>query len=85
MADTSGELLPSGEVLFTRNVSLLIGELTGDISARSQAIAYAIDAAGVRATAVPDILSREWSKFSGLGRLHDDGCRSPCRDLEVGD
>jgi 2-dehydropantoate 2-reductase len=65
LADTSGELLPSGEVLFTRNVSLLIGELVGGMSARAQKIASAIDDAGIRASAVPDILSREWSKFAG--------------------
>jgi len=64
LADTSGELLPSGEVLFTRNVSLPIGELTGDISDRAQRIAGMIDAAGVRCTAVADIVAMEWSKFT---------------------
>lgn len=63
LADTSGELLPSGEVLFTRNVNLQIGELAGGDSARAQGIAAAIDASGVRSTAVPNILSLEWSKF----------------------
>ena len=64
LADTSGELLPSGEVLFTRNVNLPLGELAGGISDRAQRIAGAIDQAGVRSTAVADILSREWSKFT---------------------
>lgn len=64
LADTSGELLPSGEVLFTRNVSLPLGELGGGISERAQRIAGAIDAAGVRASAVADILALEWSKFT---------------------
>jgi len=63
LADTSGELLASGEVLFTRNVNLFIGELTGDMSERGQRIAKTIDDAGVRASLVPDIVSREWSKF----------------------
>lgn len=63
LADTSGELLSSGEVLFTRNVNLFIGELNGDMSDRGQRIAKTIDAAGVRASLVPDIVSREWSKF----------------------
>lgn len=63
LADTSGELLPSGEVLFTRNVNLFIGELTGALSRRAQRIANTIDSAGVRASVVPDIVSREWSKF----------------------
>lgn len=64
LADTSGELLPSGEVLFTRNVSLPIGELTGGISDRARRIAGMIDAAGVRSIAVADIVSMEWSKFT---------------------
>jgi 2-dehydropantoate 2-reductase len=63
LADTSGELLASGDVLFTRNVSLQVGELAGGDSARAQKIAAAIDAAGVRSNAVPNILSLEWSKF----------------------
>jgi 2-dehydropantoate 2-reductase len=63
LADTSGELLSSGEVLFTRNVSLPIGELAGGISERSRRIAGLIDAAGVRSSAVADIVSLEWSKF----------------------
>jgi 2-dehydropantoate 2-reductase len=64
LADTSGELLSSGEVLFTRNEVLRIGELGGGDSARASGIAHAIDASGVGARAVPDIESLEWSKFS---------------------
>ena len=63
LADTSGELLPSGEVLFTRNVSLPLGELTGGVG-RAARIAAIIDAAGVRSCAVADIVAREWSKFT---------------------
>jgi 2-dehydropantoate 2-reductase len=63
LANTSGELLSSGEVLFTRNVNLYVGELPSGSSARADKIARAIDASGVRATAVPDVLSREWTKF----------------------
>jgi 2-dehydropantoate 2-reductase len=63
LANTSGELLASGEVLFTRNVNLLIGEVTGEVSARSERIASVVDASGVRAAAVPDIRTQEWSKF----------------------
>ena len=63
LADTSGELLASGEVLFTRNVCIQIGELGGGDSSRAQKIAAAIDASGVRSAAVPNILSLEWSKF----------------------
>lgn len=65
LANTSGELLPSGEVLFTRNVNLFVGELAGGDSARAQRIATTIDASGVRATAIPDMLAREWTKFVG--------------------
>jgi 2-dehydropantoate 2-reductase len=64
LADTSGELLSSGEVLFTRNVDLPLGELAGGITDRARRIAGLIDRAGVRSTAVADILSREWSKFT---------------------
>lgn len=63
LANTSGELLDDGEVLFTRNVNLLVGEIAGGISPRVARIAQTIDASGVRAAAVPDIRSQEWSKF----------------------
>jgi 2-dehydropantoate 2-reductase len=63
LADTSGEMLADGRVLFTRNVNILLGELSGSLSARARDVAATIDSAGVRATAVPDILSLEWSKF----------------------
>jgi 2-dehydropantoate 2-reductase len=64
LANLSGELLPSGEVLFTRNANLFVGELDGSDSDRARAIARTIDASGVRATADPQILSLEWSKFA---------------------
>ncbi len=64
LADTSGELLADGRVLFTRNVNILLGELSGASSPRAREVAATIDASGVRATAVPDILSLEWSKFA---------------------
>jgi 2-dehydropantoate 2-reductase len=63
LADTSGELLPSGAVLFTRNVNILVGEFDGRDTARAQQLARTIDAAGVRAAATTEILSLEWSKF----------------------
>jgi 2-dehydropantoate 2-reductase len=69
LANTSGELLPSGEVLFTRNVNIYIGELPAGSSARAEGIARTIDAAGVRAAAVPDVLAREWTKFVGWAAL----------------
>jgi 2-dehydropantoate 2-reductase len=64
LADVSGELLYDGEVLFTRNEQLYIGELSGDLSTRSQHIAQSINDAGVRASAVANIQTLEWSKFA---------------------
>jgi 2-dehydropantoate 2-reductase len=64
LADTSGELLPSGEVVFTRNVNIMLGELTGTASPRAQRIAADIHASGVRAVAVAEIRSLEWTKFA---------------------
>jgi 2-dehydropantoate 2-reductase len=69
LANTSGELLPSGEVLFTRNVNIYVGELPAGSSDRAERVARAIDASGVRSTAVPDVLSREWTKFVGWAGL----------------
>jgi 2-dehydropantoate 2-reductase len=81
LADTSGELLVDGTVLFTRNVNIFVGELAGGDSARARQLAAALDGAGVRATATSEILTLEWSKFcSGRGSW----CwRSPRGDLEV--
>jgi 2-dehydropantoate 2-reductase len=66
LANISGELLPAGNVMFTRNVHVLIGDLAGgDIPPRVRSIANTLDKAGVRSTPVADIQSQEWSKFAG--------------------
>jgi 2-dehydropantoate 2-reductase len=65
LADTSGELLAGGDVLFTRNVNIMIGELNGSDSARARDLAGTIDASGVRAAATREIVTLEWSKFCG--------------------
>jgi len=65
MADFSGELLANGEVKFTRNVCLHIGEEKGGSSPRADELASAIDAAGVRCVAASNIRTREWSKYAG--------------------
>jgi 2-dehydropantoate 2-reductase len=65
MADFSGELLANGEVKFTRNVCLHLGEEKGGMSPRAQEMAAIIDGAGVRCVAASNIRTREWSKFSG--------------------
>ena len=64
LADTSGELLPSGKITFSRNANVYVGELDGSNSKRAQEIAGTIDASGVRATSVVDIQRLEWSKFA---------------------
>ncbi|HEX9139248.1 MAG TPA: ketopantoate reductase family protein [Steroidobacteraceae bacterium] len=64
LANSSGELLAGGEVLFTRNEQICVGELAGGDSGRVQRIARTIDAAGVRTSAVSNIQSLEWSKFA---------------------
>jgi 2-dehydropantoate 2-reductase len=65
MADFSGELLANGEVKFTRNVCLHLGEEKGGMSPRVEELAKAIDSAGVRCEAASNIRTREWSKFVG--------------------
>jgi ketopantoate reductase len=65
MANFSGELTPNGEVMFTRNVRLYVGDENRATSPRAEELAHLIDAAGVRSEAVPDIRTREWSKFVG--------------------
>jgi 2-dehydropantoate 2-reductase len=52
-------------VLFTRNVNVMIGELSGADSARARALAHTIDASGVRAAPSTAIVTLEWSKFCG--------------------
>lgn len=63
LANTSGELLTNGSVLFTRNLGIAIGELQGHSSGRTQRIAREIDASGVSANSSDNILGVEWSKF----------------------
>jgi 2-dehydropantoate 2-reductase len=65
MANFSGELLANGEVSFTRNVCLYLGDENGGPSPRAEEIAHFVDAAGVRSEAIPDIRTCEWSKFVG--------------------
>ena len=79
LADTSGEVLADGAVLFTRNVNILIGEPDGAASPRAARLAATLDAAGVRSAARAQIRSLEWSKFCawiGLAALAV-GTRAP--------
>jgi 2-dehydropantoate 2-reductase len=65
LANFSGEMRPAGEVMFTRNVNLTLGELDGSIGPQSRDIAQTIHASGVRSSAVANIRGYEWSKFAG--------------------
>ncbi|MBS0389430.1 MAG: hypothetical protein JSR15_13205, partial [Proteobacteria bacterium] len=69
IANTSGEVLPGGEVLFTRNEQLCVGEMNGEASARVRRLARAIDASGVHTSAVDNITSLEWAKFASWAPL----------------
>ncbi|MEP7244828.1 MAG: 2-dehydropantoate 2-reductase [Gammaproteobacteria bacterium] len=64
VADTSGEMLGDGEVLFTRNVNTVVGELGGGPSERATRVAKLIDSSGIRARAADNIQNLEWSKFT---------------------
>jgi len=65
MADFSGELLEDGAVLFTRNINLHLGELSGPVSPRVEALVAAVHASGINARATPEIRSIIWSKYTG--------------------
>lgn len=65
MADVSGELLPDGQVRFTRNVCLHLGELDAPTSERVVGLSSLLALGGVRSAVAPDITTREWSKFAG--------------------
>src|SRR2546423_15045239 len=69
LADTSGELLADGAELFTRNVSILVGELSGGDSARAQRLARTLETSGVRAAPTPPILTPQWAKVCARARL----------------
>jgi 2-dehydropantoate 2-reductase len=72
LANFSGELLPSGETLFTRNVNLTLGDLDGSAGQKALEISRALEAAGVHSSAVANIRGQEWAKFAawiGLAAL----------------
>ncbi|MDA0770513.1 MAG: hypothetical protein BZY79_04855 [SAR202 cluster bacterium Casp-Chloro-G4] len=59
----SGELRPNGEVEFTINESIYIGELLGEKTQRVHEIVDALVKSGVGAQVSDHIVSMEWSKF----------------------
>ena len=69
IANTSGERSSDGDVLFTRNELIAIGELDGEAGERAQRVAAALDAAGIRAAAVANIAALEWAKFASWAGL----------------
>jgi 2-dehydropantoate 2-reductase len=60
----SGGVTPSGPVRFTVNEYLVLGELPAGLSARVQTLVTALVNAGIRAEAVPQIQTVEWSKYA---------------------
>jgi 2-dehydropantoate 2-reductase len=63
VADFSGELTPSGDVLFTRDEGLFLGEIGGAVSDRVVRIVEEVNQAGIAAFAVDNVQTLEWSKF----------------------
>jgi 2-dehydropantoate 2-reductase len=59
----SGEILPDGQVRFTSNQILYVGELPAGTSARVQQLVEACARAGMQAEATAHIQTIEWSKF----------------------
>ncbi|MDE2295089.1 MAG: ketopantoate reductase family protein [Gammaproteobacteria bacterium] len=69
IANTSGERSSGGDVLFTRNELIAIGELGGAAGDRAPRVAAALEDAGLRAAAVANIVSLEWAKFASWAGL----------------
>ena len=60
----SGDVTAAGPVRFITNASLALGELPAGLSARVQTLVSALGKAGIRAEAVPQIQTVEWSKYA---------------------
>ena len=60
----SGAVTPAGPVCFTVNASLALGELPAGLSARVQTLVRTLVKAGIRAEAVSQIQTVEWSKYA---------------------
>ena len=65
-ATISGEILDDGQVRFTLNESLLIGELDGHPSERVKGLVDVLRDAGLSAATVDNIRSVEWTKYAGF-------------------
>lgn len=64
VADASGELLASGEVLFTRNEGVTVGEPRGGPTARARRVAEALDHAGINTAVTERYDTALWTKFA---------------------
>jgi 2-dehydropantoate 2-reductase len=60
----SGGVTAAGPVQFTVNEYLVLGELPAGVSPRVRTLAAALVDAGIRAEAVTDVRSVEWSKYA---------------------
>jgi 2-dehydropantoate 2-reductase len=60
----SGEVTPAGPVRFLVNAALALGEVPAGISTRVQTLVTALIQAGIRAEAVQQIQTVEWSKYA---------------------
>ena len=63
-----GSLQRPGQALHSLALATLVGELDGRTSARGERLAEAIQAAGLPAACVPDIVTREWEKLAAFLR-----------------
>jgi 2-dehydropantoate 2-reductase len=62
-ANFSGAVREDGVALFTVNASITVGELSGGVSPRAQAVVDALNGAGINAHVSADIFSASWSKL----------------------
>ncbi|RLA10120.1 MAG: hypothetical protein DRQ54_00600 [Gammaproteobacteria bacterium] len=62
-ANVSGEVLANGDVLFTQNRGLYIGEPDGGVSERVQAITDIFQNSGIETIAADQVGTVEWSKY----------------------
>ncbi len=68
VSSIGGQLQRPGAAAHTMNGASQVGELDGGASPRCEAFAAAMNAAGLPAVCVPDIVSREWYKLAGFLR-----------------
>lgn len=60
----SGELRPSGAVVFTRRLDIIVGTRTTRVAGRADQLARDLAASGLPARVAPDVERYIWSKFA---------------------